>query len=124
MKYLGCDKNYFPGGEPNPYVLYVPKNHTQDNFAIQFEVKENNCVASIYYATILQDGESAETGDIIMVFDKTLCVTLDVWEKYFFPTFTNDYQWYHKEEYNDDIGALSEAMEYARNKAVELIKGG
>lgn len=107
------------------YIFFKPSNHTQDNFAIQYNIIDNNCKVLVFYSPILQSGENFKTGDKInlMDFDLELCFELDVWNKYFFPKFSNNYQWYHTEKYIDDIGAVAEVMEYVRKEAVEMIGG-
>ena len=102
--------------------IFIPKATNQNTFALSFDVQDMNCKVKIYIDECLQETDTYETGDVVGIVCEELYCEVDVWRKYFFPTFNKEqYQWYHPESYSDDIKAMAEVLEYARKRAMEII---
>ena len=113
------------------YTLFIPEKHNQDVFLLDFDRRDLEwleCVVNIYYAPPEKVSDlncvSMSGAEVTLCDDEIIfCVKLKVYRKYYFPKFSEDLQWYHKEDYSDDIGAIAQAIEYARGKAVDMIGG-
>jgi hypothetical protein len=102
--------------------LFIPVSTNQYTFSLSFDIKDYNCFVSIYESDILQKTDILETGSKVGLICPELYCTVDVWHKYFFPSFCKDqYQWYHTEKGMDEIKAMAEVLEYARTRAMEII---
>ena len=105
------------------YEFFKPKSTNQYNFAIKFTISphKENCLVKIHEAPIDED---LKTGDKIDLIHPPLFFEIDVWRKYYFPKMhSENLQWYHKEDFNDEIQAMAEVMEYCSQKAVNMIGG-
>lgn len=85
------------------------------HFLITFKTKTegHNIVVKIYDINLPQ--EDIKIGDNVKDFDPELMCTLNIWNKYYFPTFNSDNnQWYHNYDGQEDrIGAVNDVLKYA-----------
>ena len=96
-------------------IYFKSEKDNTSHFLLTHEVKSknHNCVVKVYDIELPQ--EDLKNGDIVESFDGVLFVTIDIWNKYYFPQFTNiEDQWYHNYSGKEDrIGAVSDVMKYA-----------
>lgn len=94
---------------------------------VNVKMNEHNCLITIYEMEIPSGDMNFESGNKISAQEENLICTIDLWNKYYFPTFNNDNnQWYYNvkgdkesgfeidpEGNEDEIGALKEVMDFA-----------
>jgi len=118
------EKTYHEHAESEEFfkkgVFFKAKTHICRYFLIevQVKIKGSNAAVAVYETGIPQDSEGTlhfNNGDEMTSHETELLFKLDIWNKYYFPTFNNENnQWYHNEEGNEDhIQSTAEVMEFA-----------
>lgn len=114
---------YYHGDSDNSFVIIVKKGEKNNVIALIYTIDANLS----YIDNVLQECEYKTGSPLNVEYVKPLVIDLiielDIWSKYYFPTFHIDNeQWYHKEDENDTcyMEMLYKVMKYAYNKAIEV----
>ena len=98
-------------------IYYKSESDNQSHFLINWEVRQENHNVQVNIYDIELPQEDLQNGDLVESYDDVIFCRIDLWNKYYFPTFSNaKNQWYY-----DYLGlgkecrmtAISDVMKFA-----------
>jgi len=103
-------------------IYFNSNKDYSSHFIITTNVKSegHNCIVSIFEYFSMAMENNPKTGDVVEVFDEEWFAEINIWNKYYFPTFSEDMQWYHNYDGKEDrIGAISDLLKFALDLGIK-----
>jgi len=127
---IDLDDGMVPNSLQKTGFYFKSKKHICKNYLIIPKIKEkdHNCLVKIYEIGALQEDKEEmkiKNGKKISIRECDLFLEIDLWNKYYFPKFRKNYQWYYNESCKnnkwmfdehgnlDEIMSMAEVMKYA-----------
>lgn len=130
MEYIDCEG--YPKECQNDGFYFKPSNCQATHFAFSVDVieKGSHAVVEIFYIGIPQKQIDCSPVEIIIengaeckFYEHDLVMTIDLWNKYYFPKTGERLQLYYNENGKGDINlALSEVMSFSIKKGLSIAK--
>ena len=104
-------------------IYFKSEKDLTSHFLITVDVKQEGHHSLVHIYDMSLPQEYLKNGHIVddSQLDSKLLCTLDIWNKYYFPTFNNDNnQWYHNMDGKEDrIGAVADVLKFAKKLGIE-----